>query len=103
MGAHGVSLSQITIDNMEPDKKKRLATQIANDPNMLTFLEEMFVPEYSALHRETEKNILALDDEMYGRAMKLFFVKRTENKAVLETIKQMGKKAVGKGNPSAPQ
>ena len=88
---------------MELDKKKRLATQIANDTNMLAFLEEMFVPEYSALHKETEKNILALDDENYGKAMKLFYVKRKENLAVIEEIKLMGKKTLTKGSVSAPQ
>lgn len=87
---------------MDSDNRKRTAIQIANDPNMLAFLEEMFVPEYSAIHKETAKNILALDDEQYGKAMKLFYVKRKEGLEAIETIKQMGKKSVGKGNPSAP-
>jgi hypothetical protein len=88
---------------MDNEKRKRLAVQIANDPNMLTFLEEMFMPEYSALHKETEKNILALDDEQYGKAMKLFYIKRTENKAVFENIKALGRKVNPKGNKNAPQ
>ncbi len=86
---------------MEPDNKKRIAVQIANDPNMLNFLMEVFVPEYSSLHKETEKNILALGDEDYGRAMKLFYVKRTENLKAIEEIKQMGKKTNPKGNSGA--
>jgi hypothetical protein len=88
---------------MDNEKRKRLATQIANDPNMLTFLEEMFIPEYSALHSSSEKNILALDDEQYGRAMKLFYLKREENRAVFETIKSLGRKVNPKGNKNAPQ
>ena len=88
---------------MELDKKKRLAAIIANDPNMLTFLEEMFIPEYSSLHSETEKNILALDDEQYGKAMKLFYVKRNENKAAIEEIKRLGANPNPKKNTGVPK
>ena len=86
---------------MELDNKKRLATQIANDSNMLAFLKEMFVPEYSALHKDAEKNILALTDEDYGKIMKLFYITRTENEKVIEEIKRMGAKPNPKGNTKA--
>ena len=87
---------------MDKDKRTRIATQIANDPNMLAFLEEIFIPEYSVLHGTTEKNILALDDEQYGKAMKLFYLKREENRLAIEKIKQIGKKSETKGRTSAP-
>jgi len=87
---------------LDKDKRTQLAVQIANDPNMLAFLAEMFVPEYSALHSTTEKNILALDDEQYGKAMKLFYLKREENTAAIETIQRMGKRPSAKANSGAP-
>ena len=88
---------------MDDEKRKRLAIQIANDPNMLTFLEEMFIPEYSVLHGTTEKNILALDDEQYGKAMKLFYLKREDGRLAIEQIKRMGKKVSPKRGSNAPQ
>jgi len=87
---------------MDKEKRTRCAVQIANDPNMLAFIEEMFLPEYSVLHGTTEKNILALDDEQYGKAMKLFYLKREENRLAIEKIKQIGKKSETKGRTSAP-
>jgi len=87
---------------MDKEKRTRCAVQIANDPNMLAFIEEMFLPEYSVLHGTTEKNILALDDEQYGKAMKLFYLKREENRLAIEKIKQIGKKSETKGRTNAP-
>ena len=87
---------------MDKDKRTRIATQIANDPNMLAFLEEIFIPEYSVLHGSTERNIVALDDEQYGKAMKLFYLKREENRLAIEQIKQIGKKSETKGRTNAP-
>jgi len=87
---------------MDKEKRTRCAVQIANDPNMLAFIEEMFLPEYSVLHGTTEKNILALDDEQYGKAMKLFYLKREENRLALDTIRQIGKKATPKDRNNAP-
>jgi len=86
---------------MDKEKRTRCAVQIANDPNMLAFIEEMFLPEYSVLHGTTEKNILALDDEQYGKAMKLFYLKREENRLAIEKIKQIGKKPSNKNNRNA--
>ena len=87
---------------MDKEKRARCAAQIAKDPNMLAFIEEMFLPEYSVLHGTTEKNILALDDEQYGKAMKLFYLKREENRLAIEKIKQIGSKPASKGNSGAP-
>ena len=86
---------------MDKEKRTRCAVQIANDPNMLAFIEEMFLPEYSVLHGTTEKNILALDDEQYGKAMKLFYLKREENRLAIEKIKQIGKTPSNKNNRNA--
>ena len=86
---------------MDKEKRTRCAVQIANDPNMLAFIEEMFLPEYSVLHGTTEKNILALDDEQYGKAMKLFYLKREENRLAIEKIKQIGKTPSLKNNRNA--
>jgi len=86
---------------MDKEKRTRCAVQIANDPNMLAFIEEMFLPEYSVLHGTTEKNILALDDEQYGKAMKLFYLKREENRLAIEQIKQIGKTPSNKNNRNA--
>jgi len=87
---------------MDKDKRKAAAIQIANNPNILAYLQEMFVPEYSALHNASEKNILALDDEQYGKAMKLFYIKRTENQAAIDEMKLLGHKTTGKPRNSAP-
>ena len=83
---------------MDKDKRKQIATQIANDPNMLAFLEEMFMPEYSPLHKDVEKNIIALDDEQYGKAMKLFYLKREENRLAMDEIERLGQRPGTRAN-----
>ena len=70
---------------------------------MIEFLEVMFIPDYSTLHTSSEKNILALDDEHYGKAMKLFYLKKEENRQAIEEIKTLGKRVSPKGSPQAPQ
>ena len=86
---------------MDKEKRTRCAVQIANDPNMLAFIEEMFVPTKPRLKAEAEKNIIALSDEDYGRAMKIFYVERTSNLAAIEQIKQIGKTPNLKDNRNA--
>ena len=87
---------------MDKEKQKQVATQIANDPNLLAYLKEMFVPEYTALHLSSEKNILALNDADYGKAMKLFYLKRVENQLTLEEIKRLGHKTNERTGHTAP-
>jgi hypothetical protein len=89
---------------MDKEKKQRCAGIIAKDPDMLQFMYEMFCPEKTKVRAETEKNVLALSDEDYGKAMKLLFLTETHFLSVMAEIKQIaGTPASGKNVPLAPK
>jgi hypothetical protein len=89
---------------MDKEKKKRCAEILTKDPDMMQFLYEMFAPDRTKIRGETEKNVLALSDEDYGRAMKLLFLTETHFASVLAEIKQIaGQPVGGKNAPLAPK
>jgi hypothetical protein len=89
---------------MDKDKKKRCAEIIAKDPDMIQFMLEMFCPEKSKVRSETEKNVLALSDEDYGKAMKLLFLTETHFLSAMAEIKQIASSPTGEKNtPLAPK
>jgi hypothetical protein len=83
---------------MDKEKKQRCAGIIAKDPDMVQFMLEMFCPEKSKVRAETEKNVLALSDEEYGRAMKLLFLTETHFLSVMAEIKQIAGTPTGEKN-----
>ena len=89
---------------LNKEKRQRCASILTKDPEMVQFLYEMFAPDKSKLRNETEKNVLALNDEDYGRAMKVLFMTEAHFLSVLAEIKQIAGTSAGeKKVPHAPK
>lgn len=89
---------------LDKEKRKHCAEQIAKNEDMIQFMYEMFCPDKTKLRAETEKNVLALSDEDYGKAMKLLFLTETHFVSVMAEIQQIaGTPVGGKASPLAPK
>ena len=57
-----------------------------SDPETLALLKKIFIDMPSANYVELTKNIVALDDDAYGRLMKVKYLSEKDNKSRIEFI-----------------
>mgnify|MGYP005868991873 CR=1 FL=1 len=87
---------------MEKEKKQICASLIMNNPDMIEFLEETFCPDRSKVRAELEKNIVALSDEDYGKAMKVLVAQEIHFHTAMADIKGLVP-PTGKQGATAPK
>lgn len=85
------------------DKHKVLAKQIMENPDMVEMLTAIFCPERSKVREEAEKNVLALTDEDYGKAMKVLFISELHFKSAMETLRALARNTDLPKTPVAPK
>lgn len=82
------------------ENDKKLLEQLGEET--INAIGKLFCPDRSAIRAETEKNILALNDEDYGKAMKVLFVSETHFKDCMEKLRLISKKTSKNKSPIAP-
>lgn len=91
------------------EKDRKIARSLVKDPNTVAFLEKLFAPDDGTaasvleLGSELPKNLVVLDDEKYGRLMKVIYFAREMNKGCISTLKQLGSTRERTPRPNAPR
>ena len=88
---------------MWTEQEIKLAKELTT-PEILSFLQKVFVDIHTSNGDVLEKNIVALDDSEYGRLMKVLYLTRKENTAKINLLKKIANTKVGgTQTPKAPK
>lgn len=72
-------------------------------PETIAAIGKVFCPDRSIIRNTVEKNILALSDEEYGRAMKVLYISEQHFEACMEQLRMISKKMQKPKAPIAPR
>jgi hypothetical protein len=82
------------------DNERKLLEELP--PETIHALGALFCPDRSAIRDTLEKNILALSDEEYGKAMKVLYATEQHFNSCMERLKLISKKMPKTKSPIAP-
>lgn len=85
------------------DNDRKLAQNLCKQEDTMALLERVFCPDRSKLRAELEKNIVALSDEDYGKAMKVLVAQEAHFASAMNELRRIGSTTAGKSGDVAPR
>jgi hypothetical protein len=83
------------------DGHKKLLEELS--PEMIAAIGSVFCPDRTAIRDTIERNIIALSDEDYGKAMKVLYTSEQHFEKCMETLKLISKRTQKSPTAVAPR